>query len=111
MTRLGRQDGDPLIVDLRDKTIQTFSQLWGALAAPCGLPEWFGCNLNAWNDTLNGCISAALDEHPLLIIKISCRDMFSPGNKDGQAFIDVTNAWNCARVELTNSTTDQSSTI
>jgi hypothetical protein len=92
MTRLGRQDGDRLIVDLRDELIQTFSQLWDALASPCGLPAWFGRNLDAWNDTLNGGNSAVLDEHSVLIIKVSDRGMFSPGNKEGQAFIDVTNA-------------------
>ena len=100
MTRLGRQDGEPLIVDLRGRLIETPSQLWDALAQPCGLPDWFGRNLDAWNDTLYGEISATLDEHPLLIIQVSPHGLFAPGNGQGQAFIEVTDATGCARVDI-----------
>lgn len=101
MTRTGRQDGEPLVVDLRGHVIQTSSQLWHALAGPCGLPDWFGRNLDAWNDTLYGGISATLDEHPMLIIKLNPRGLFAPGDEEGQAFIDVTHASGCAQVNLT----------
>ncbi len=100
MTRLGKQDGAPLVVDLTDQSFQTLSELWAALIEPCGLPPWFGCNLDAWHDALYGGISPILDEHPVLVINVSSAGIFAPGNRDGQAFIDVTNGTGCAEVRL-----------
>ncbi|MFE5847640.1 barstar family protein, partial [Streptomyces niveus] len=37
-----------LIVDLRGQLIETLNDFWGAVSEPCGLPEWFGRNLDAW---------------------------------------------------------------
>src|SRR5438034_11564900 len=90
MTSLGRQDGQPLIVDRRDCTIDPWPVLWDALMQPCGLPEWFGRNLDAWWDTIQtGAISATLDEPSALIVYVS-GPWFSP-ESDGQAFVEVTN--------------------
>jgi len=106
MTSLGRHDGEPLVVDLHDQLIKTPGQLWDALAQPCGLPDWFGRNLDAWNDTLGGGISATLDEHPLLIIEISPRGLFAPGNREGQAFIEVSDATGYARIDIADNPTE-----
>lgn len=99
MTALGRHDGEPLIVDLRQLPIETWPQLWDALTDPCGLPSWFGRNLNAWWDTIQvGAISEVLDEHHRLIVRVSPTGLFSPG-AEGQAFLDVTNQCDHAQAE------------
>jgi hypothetical protein len=100
VTRLGRQDGDPLVVDLRMQRVESWDQLWDALADRCGLPGWFGRNLDAWNDTLHGGISELLDEHPLLILRVQPAGIFAPGNPDGIAFREVTDDSGVARVEV-----------
>ena len=101
MSRLGRQDGDPLLVDLSDRTIESWSAMWDSLITPCGLPEWFGRNLNAWWDTIDtGAISSVIDEHPSLVVRIAPRGMFAPGNPDGAAFAEVTNRSAYAALEV-----------
>ena len=58
------------MVDLRSTPIDSWDELWGALVGPCGLPKWFGRNLDAWNDTLGtGAIFEVLDAHPFLIVE------------------------------------------
>jgi len=89
MTEQGKQDGGPLVVDLRDTRIETFDDLWDALQVECDLPEWFGRNLDAWSDTLEGGISARIDDHPLIIIKLRSRGLFAPGRWEGEVFIDI----------------------
>ncbi|MGO8960506.1 MAG: barstar family protein [Streptosporangiaceae bacterium] len=84
-------------------------QLWDELAGPCSLPAWFSRNLDAWSDTLYGGISATLDDHPLLIIKLSPQRMFAADNEQGQAFIDVSQATRFARVHLTGDPADPAS--
>jgi RNAse (barnase) inhibitor barstar len=99
MTALGREDGEALVVDLRGQTIETWPQLWDALASPCGLPSWFGRNLNAWWDTIQtGAISEVLDDHPMLIVLVRQTGLFAPGG-DGQGFLDTTNQCDYARAE------------
>lgn len=41
-----------LVVDLRGKAIDTLDDFWDAVTQPCGLPEWFGRNSEAWRDTI-----------------------------------------------------------
>jgi RNAse (barnase) inhibitor barstar len=103
------QDGDvtldssalqPLVVDLRDEVIESTDQLWDLLGSPCGLPAWFGRNLDAWVDTLHGGISDAIDQRPLMIIRVRPRGLFSPGNERGSAVIEITNESGRARVEV-----------
>jgi RNAse (barnase) inhibitor barstar len=99
VTALGRHDGEPLVVDLRHLPIETWSQLWDALSDPCGLPSWFGRNLNAWWDTIQtGAISEVLDDHPLLIVRVNQKGLFAP-DADGQGFLDVTNRCDYAQAE------------
>lgn len=103
MPRLGVRDGDPLTVDMRTGPISSWEELWDALAEPWGLPEWFGRNLNAWNDTLGtGGISAVLDAHPFLIVRVLGQGLFSPGNADGLSFAEVTADTGEGLVEIEN---------
>jgi hypothetical protein len=102
MTRLGTQDGDPLVVDLTGVTIHSWTELWDALATRCGLPEWFGRNLNAWWDTIDeGAIAGAIDAHPTMIVRLRRVGMFEPGDTGGEAFIEVTTRSEYASVEIT----------
>jgi hypothetical protein len=94
------QEGEPLVVDLRERGINSADELWDALADPCGLPDWFGRNLNAWNDTLGvGAISAVLDAHPYLIVRVCRRGFFASG-ADGAAFVEVTANTGQGRVDV-----------
>ncbi|MFE4655028.1 barstar family protein [Streptomyces sp. NPDC056707] len=38
--------------DLRSRLGETLNDFWDAVAEPCGLPECFGRNLNAWSDII-----------------------------------------------------------
>jgi len=67
MPKLGVRDDEPLVVDLHDVD----RLVGGPLAGPCGLPEWFGRNLDAWNYALGTeAISPVVDAHPFLIVRV-----------------------------------------
>jgi len=98
---LGVRKGEPLVVDLRGVSISSSDELWNALEVPCGLPEWFGRNLNAWNDALGtGAISTVLEAHPYLIVRVLGRGLFAPGNADGLSFAEVTAHTGEGRVKI-----------
>lgn len=102
MTALGRQEGEPLVVDLRSTLIEDWPQLWTLLAARCGLPVWFGRNLDAWWDTIQtGAISEAVDDHPFLIIRVRSNGLFAPG-AEGERFIRTTNDCDYASAEVSD---------
>ena len=99
MTRFGVQEGEELDVDLRSLTIDTWDDLWDALSERCGLPTWFGRNLNAWWDTIEaGAIADRIDAHPSMVVRLDRVGFFAPGNEGGEAFIEVTNECTYARV-------------
>ena len=101
MTRLGVQDGEPLVVDLRNRGIASWEELWDALQEQCGLPAWFGRNLDAWNDTLGeGGISVILDAHPTLLIRVAGKGFFAPDHPEGKSFVETTQATGQGRVEV-----------
>jgi hypothetical protein len=98
---LRRNDGPTLTVDLRSNSIDSWSDLWNALANPCGLPGWFGRNLDAWWDAIHtGGISDVLDDHSLLVVRLRPGGLFARGNLDGARFVQTTNESEYARVEL-----------
>jgi hypothetical protein len=102
MTALGRQDGDELIVDLRGSSIESWPQLWDALADPCGLLPWFGRNLDAWWDTIQtGRISTVLDEHSFLTVLLNDVGLFALG-EDGERFVQTTNECDYASAEVSS---------
>ncbi|MCX4539114.1 barstar family protein [Streptomyces sp. NBC_01565] len=70
-----------LIVDLRGLLIETLNDFWDAVSEPCGLPEWFGRNLDAWSDTIETRgISEVIDSHDVLIVHVDQLGLFS-GNQ------------------------------
>ncbi len=101
MTRLGVQDGEQLVLDLSGRVIGSWDELWDALQEPCGLPTWFGRNLDAWNDTLGeGGISETLDAHPTLLIRVAAEGLFAPESPDGRQFVETTRHSGHGRVEV-----------
>ncbi|MEU9737203.1 barstar family protein [Streptomyces sp. NPDC048002] len=67
-----------LTVDLRGRRIETLKDFWDAVAEPCGLPEWFGRNLDAWSDTIHARgISDVVDSHDILVVHVDQRGLVS----------------------------------
>ena len=92
--------GPALVVDLRAHRIDTWPQLWQAVVDACELPPWFGHNLDAWADALDGGgISPVLDAASDIVVRLSAAGLFGPDG-DGRAFIRATNAAARARVVL-----------
>ena len=88
------------MVDLRSSEIRSWSQLWDALAGPCGLPTWFGRNLDAWWDTIQtGAISAILDDHSSVTIILTGRGLFARG-AEGERFVQTTNECDYAQAQV-----------
>jgi hypothetical protein len=100
MTRLGRQDGEALVIDLGNREVRTIDDFWDAVSKPLGLPSWFGRNFNAWNDTLYGGISKVLDDHPLVVVRVLGTGLFDPSNIDGSDLRDLTAASGAARIDV-----------
>ena len=92
-----------LVVDLSNTIIDSTDDLWDHLAEPCGLPSWFGRNLDAWTDTLRGGISSTLDSYPMLVIRAQPLGLFSPGNERGAVFVEICEQSGRARVALADS--------
>lgn len=66
-----------LIVDLRGQVIETLNDFWDAVSEPCGLPAWFGRNLDAWSDTIETRgISEVIDSHDILIVHVDKQGLF-----------------------------------
>ncbi len=62
----------------------TLGDFWDAVAGPCGLPGWFGRNLDAWWDTVeHGGISEVVDGHDVIVVRVDAEGLFSPANTDG----------------------------
>ncbi|WP_281182436.1 barstar family protein [Nocardia miyunensis] len=69
--------GTALIVDLRGRLIETLDDFWDAVKEPCGLPDWFGRNLDAWSDTIETRgISEVIDSHDVLVVHVDQRGLF-----------------------------------
>ncbi|MGV9885050.1 barstar family protein [Streptomyces sp. NPDC003006] len=74
-----------VVVNLRGRLIDTCSDFWDVVAEPCGLPEWFAHNLDAWSDTIHGRgISDVVDSHDVLVVHVDQRGLFSEGKRAGQ---------------------------
>jgi hypothetical protein len=77
--------GSELVVDLRDRSIETLDDFWDAVTEPCGLPEWFGRNLDAWRDTIQARgISEVIDSHDVLVLHADRRGIFAARNRDAR---------------------------
>lgn len=95
---------DVLTVDLTDTVIESTDDLWDRLARPCGLPAWFGRNLDAWEETIRGNVSEILDSHSMVVIRARGRGLFAPDNDRGKLFRQICEESGRARVELVDST-------
>ncbi|MET9977670.1 barstar family protein [Streptomyces microflavus] len=79
-----------LVIDLRGHRIGSLDDFWDAVAGPCGLPVWFGRNLDAWSDTIQGRgISDVIDRHDTLVVQVDGTGMFAGNHPDAQALADV----------------------
>ncbi|MFJ1958433.1 barstar family protein [Streptomyces microflavus] len=79
-----------LVIDLRGHRIRTLDDFWDAVAGPCGLPAWFGRNLDAWADTIHSRgISDVIDRHHTLVIHVDRAGMFAGNDRDARALADV----------------------
>ncbi|MFC9158131.1 barstar family protein [Streptomyces bauhiniae] len=79
-----------LTVDLRDRRIETLKDFWDAVAEPCGLPEWFGRNLDAWSDTIHARgISDVIDSYDVLVVHVDQRGLFESGRREGEVLAGI----------------------
>lgn len=79
-----------LVVDLRDRQLESLDDFWDAIQGPLGLPDWFGRNLDALWDTIeHGGISETVDKADPLIVRVSPNGLFAPGNTDGKRLTGV----------------------
>jgi hypothetical protein len=79
-----------LIVDLRNRPIETLDDFWDAIAEPCGLPEWYGRNLDAWSDAINARgISEVIDSYDNLVVHVDEQGLFDGSRREGNAPADI----------------------
>ncbi|MEU2114043.1 barstar family protein [Streptomyces sp. NPDC019507] len=79
-----------LIVDLRGRLIETLNDFWDAVSEPCGLPEWFGRNLDAWSDTIETRgISEVIDSHDILIVHVDQQGLFAGHRQEAKALAGI----------------------
>ncbi|MBC2878603.1 MULTISPECIES: barstar family protein [Streptomyces] len=79
-----------LTVDLRGRLMETLDDFWDAVAKPCGLPEWFGRNLDAWADTIGTRgISEVIDRHDLLVVHVGRQGLFDGSRPEGDVLAGV----------------------
>ncbi|MEV4639104.1 barstar family protein [Actinoplanes sp. NPDC049548] len=75
-----------LVVDVRGRRIETLDDFWDAVAEPCGLPAWFGRNLEAWRDTIQGRgISEVIDRHDALVVHVDRAGLFARADREARA--------------------------
>ncbi|MFE5585045.1 barstar family protein [Kitasatospora sp. NPDC056531] len=79
-----------LIVDLRGRPIETLDDFWDAVSEPCGLPTWFGRNLDAWSDTIETRgISEVIDSHDILTVHVVQRGLFAGNRQEAQVLAEI----------------------
>lgn len=79
-----------LVIDLRGRRIETLDDFWDAVTGPCGLPDWFGRNLDAWADTIHGRgISDVIDRHGTLSVHVDRTGIFAANDPDARALGEV----------------------
>lgn len=75
-----------LVVDLRGRSIETLDDLWDAVTEPCGLPQWFGRNTDAWRDTIQTRgISEVIDSYDVLVVHVDKRGVFAARDREARA--------------------------
>ena len=75
-----------LVVDLRGKPMENLDDFWDAVSGPCGLPDWFGRNTEAWRDTIQTRgISKVIDHCDVLAIHVDRQGIFAGSSRDVRA--------------------------
>lgn len=75
-----------LVVDLRGRKLETLDDFWDAVSDPCGLPPWFGRNIEAWRDTIQvRGISDLIDRHDAVVVHVDRSGLFSEKNREARA--------------------------
>ncbi|MGW7262260.1 barstar family protein [Streptomyces sp. NPDC054842] len=83
---MARRTEPELVVDLRDRSIQTLDDFWDAVTEPCGLPELFGRNTEAWRDTIQTRgVSEVIDSYDVLVVHADKRGLFAARNRESRA--------------------------
>jgi hypothetical protein len=66
--------------------METLSAFWDAVAGPCGLPDWFGRNTEAWGDTIQvRGISEVIDSYDVLVVHVDKQGIFAAKHKEARA--------------------------
>ncbi|MFE1292251.1 barstar family protein [Streptomyces sp. NPDC058751] len=82
---MAKETRTELVVDLRGRPIETLDDFWDALAEPCGLPKWFGRNVEAWRDTIQTRgISDVIDSYDVLVVHVDKRGVFAARNREAR---------------------------
>lgn len=75
-----------LVVDLRGRKIETLDDFWDAVSDSCGLPAWFGRNVEAWRDTIQvGGISDLIDRHDAIVVHVDRAGLFLRRSDEARA--------------------------
>ncbi|MZF86029.1 barstar family protein [Streptomyces sp. SID5643] len=83
---MAKKTESELVVDLRGQTIETLDDFWDAVTQPCGLPEWFGRNTDAWRDTIQTRgISEVIDNYDVLVVHVDKQGVFATRNREARA--------------------------
>ncbi|MEU4835400.1 barstar family protein [Streptosporangium sp. NPDC023615] len=78
------KDSEP-VVDLRGRRIETLDDFWDAVAEPCGLPRWFGRNLDTWSDTIHTRgTSKVIDNRDMLVVHVDRHGLLEGSCRKGQ---------------------------
>jgi hypothetical protein len=86
-SRWGRDVVNDLVVDLRGMKIETLEDFWDAVSHPCGLPVWFGRNVEAWRDAIQvRGISDLIDRHDAVVVHVDRAGIFSGRNREARAW-------------------------
>ncbi|MGD1225664.1 barstar family protein [Streptomyces krungchingensis] len=67
------------------RSIDTFDAFWDAVAEPCGLPQWFGRNTDAWRDTVwTRGICEVVDSYDVLVVHVDEQGIFAARNRESR---------------------------
>ncbi|MFF4043680.1 barstar family protein [Streptomyces sp. NPDC001816] len=83
---MAKKTESELVVDLRGRSMETLDDFWDAVSEPCGLPEWFGRNTDAWRDTIQTRgISEVIDSYDVLVVHVDKHGVFASRNREARA--------------------------
>lgn len=77
-----------LTVDLRGQRIETLDDFWDAVVGPCGLPVWFGRNLDAWLDTIEA-RADVIDGSEVLTVHVDRQGLFTGSCREAQVLAET----------------------